>query len=92
MNDFGFVETVDRLGERVVVGISDTADGRLYARFTLSFRDVEGMLAERGVDTSNETVRRWFLKFGRLIASNLRRSRRQPSARWPLPHYKSAIS
>ena len=46
----------------------------LYARFTLSFRDVEEMLAERGVDASNETVRRWFLKFGRLIASNLRRS------------------
>ena len=44
----------------------------LYARFTLSFRDVEEMLAERGVDASNETVRRWFLKFGRLIASNLR--------------------
>ena len=35
----------------------------LYARFTLSFRDVEEMLAERGVDASNETVRRWFLKF-----------------------------
>ena len=35
----------------------------LYARFTLSFRDVEEMLAERGVDVSNEAVRRWFLKF-----------------------------
>jgi len=32
------------------------------------------MLAERGVDASNETIRRWFLKFGRLIASNLRQS------------------
>ena len=40
----------------------------LYARFTLSFRDVEDLLAERGIDVSNETVRRWFLKFGRLIA------------------------
>ena len=56
----------------------------LYARFTLSFRDVEEMLAERGVDASNETVRRWFLKFGRLIASNLRQSRPQPSPRWHL--------
>ena len=56
----------------------------LYARFTLSFRDVEEMLAERGVDASNETVRRWFLKFGRLIAHNLRRSRPQPSPRWHL--------
>ena len=40
----------------------------LYARFTLSFRDVEDLLAERGIDVSNETVRRWFLKFGRLAA------------------------
>ena len=43
----------------------------LYARFTLSFRDVEELPAERGIDVSNETVRRWFLKFGRLIAGNL---------------------
>jgi transposase-like protein len=56
----------------------------LYARFTLSFRDVEDLLAERGIDISNETVRRWFLKFGRLIARNLRNSRPQPSARWHL--------
>ena len=56
----------------------------LYARFTLSFRDVEELLAERGIDVSNETVRRWFLKFGRLIASNLRRSRPRPSASWHL--------
>ena len=56
----------------------------LYARFTLSFRDVEELLAERGVDVSNETVRRWFLKFGRLIARNLRHSRPRASARWHL--------
>ena len=56
----------------------------LYARFTLSFRDVEEMLAERGIDISNETVRRWFLKFGRLIACNLRRNRPRPSAKWHL--------
>ena len=56
----------------------------LYARFTLSFRDVEELLAERGVDATNETVRRWFLKFGRLVARNLRQSRPQPSPRWHL--------
>jgi len=56
----------------------------LYARFTLSFRDVEDLPAKRGVDVSNETVRRWFLKFGRLIAANLRRSRPRPSPRWHL--------
>jgi putative transposase len=56
----------------------------LCARFKLSFRDVEEMLAERSVDVSNETVRRWFLKFGRLIACNLYRSRPQPSPPWHL--------
>jgi transposase-like protein len=33
----------------------------LYLRFTLSFRDVEELLAERGLDVSNETIRRWVL-------------------------------
>ena len=36
----------------------------LYFRFSLSYRDVEDLLAERGVDASYETVRRWCLKFG----------------------------
>jgi len=56
----------------------------LYARFTVSFRDVEDVLAERGIDVTNETVRRWFLKFGRLIAGNLRCRRPRASARWHL--------
>jgi putative transposase len=56
----------------------------LYARFTLSFRDVEEMLAERGLDVSYETIRRWFLKFGTVIAANLRRTRPRPSDNWHL--------
>jgi len=44
----------------------------LYARFTLSYRDIEDLLAERGIDVSYETVRRWFLKFGTQISTNLR--------------------
>jgi transposase-like protein len=56
----------------------------LYARFTLSFRDVEEMLAERGLDVSYETVRRWFLKFGPVIAANLKQARPKPSDHWHL--------
>ena len=56
----------------------------LYARFTLSFRDVEDLLAERGLDISYETVRRWFLKFGAPIACNLRHIRPTPSDYWHL--------
>ena len=56
----------------------------LYGRFTLSFRDVEELLAERGVDVSYETVRRWVLKFGPAIAANIRRTRPRPSDHWHL--------
>ncbi len=56
----------------------------LYARFTLSYRDVEDLLAERGLDISYETVRRWFLKFGGPIARNLRKTRSTPSDYWYL--------
>jgi transposase-like protein len=56
----------------------------LYLRFTLSYRDVEELLAERGLDVSYETVRRWVLKFGPAIARELRRSRPAPDSRWHL--------
>ena len=45
----------------------------LYARFTLSFRDVDDLLAERGIMVSYETVRRWVRYFGPTIAADLRR-------------------
>ena len=56
----------------------------LYLRFTLSYRDVEDLLAERGLEVSYETVRRWVLKFGPGFARRLRRSRPRPSDRWHL--------
>jgi len=56
----------------------------LYLRFTLSYRDVEEVLAQRGLDISYETVRRWVLKFGPLIGRNLRQRRPCPRARWYL--------
>lgn len=56
----------------------------LYFRFTLSFRDVEELLAERGIDVSYETIRCWTIKFGPQIARNLKRLRSPPSPRWHL--------
>ena len=56
----------------------------LYLRFTLSYRDVEDLLAERGLDVSYESVRRWVLKFGPLFARELRRRRHRPTSRWHL--------
>src|SRR4029078_10349512 len=42
---------------------------------TLSYRDVEELLAEHGIETSYETVQRWVTKFGPAFARNLRRLR-----------------
>src|SRR5216683_3033320 len=64
----------------------------LYLRFTLSYRDVEDLLAERGLQVSNETVRRWVLKFGPLIARNLRRGRLAPHDRWHLDEMVVSIA
>ena len=55
-----------------------------YLRFSLSYRDVEELLAERGLEVSYETVRRWVLKFGATVAQRLRRRRPRPSDRWHL--------
>lgn len=44
----------------------------LYVRFNLSLREAEGMVLERGIDDSYETVRRWTRMLGSLIARNLR--------------------
>jgi putative transposase len=54
----------------------------LYFRFTLSFRDVEELLAQRGIEVSYETIRAWTIKFGPQIAENLRDRRQAPSPRW----------
>ena len=56
----------------------------LYFRFTLSIRDVEELLAQRGIEVSREAVRCWVIKFGPLIAANLRRRRTPPTGRWHL--------
>src|SRR5271166_23803 len=52
----------------------------LYLRFTLSLRDVEDLLAERGVAVSYETVQRWVNHFGPMIAASLRKRRPKPQS------------
>jgi putative transposase len=56
----------------------------LYLRFSLSLRDVEDLLAERGITVSYETVRRWVNHFGPIIAADLRRRRPRPHLIWHL--------
>ena len=69
----------------------------LFFRFPLSFRDVEDLLAERGIDVSYETVRRWSIKFGLAYASitaalvagvgGSRWSMSRPARRWKRCHW-----
>ena len=56
----------------------------LYHVFGLSVRDVELILAERGIDVTHESVRWWCLRFGADLASKLRRRRPRPGDTWHL--------
>ncbi len=56
----------------------------LHHVFSLSLRDVELILAERGVAVSHESVRQWCLKFGGDFARRLRRRRPKPGDTWHL--------
>ena len=57
---------------------------RWYFRFTLSIRAVEELMAERGIEVSRKAIRCWVIKFGPLIAANLRRGQARPTGRWHL--------
>ncbi len=54
----------------------------LSFRFSLSYRDVEEVLAERGIIVTYETIRQWSRKFGQSYANQLRRRRARPGDTW----------
>ncbi len=56
----------------------------LYHVFSLSLRDVELILAERGLTVSHESIRRWVLRFGTDFAARLRKRRPRPGDTWHL--------
>ncbi len=55
-----------------------------YHRFALSLRDVEDLLAARGITVSYETVRDWVARFGSQFAAKIRRDRPRPADKWHL--------
>ncbi len=63
----------------------------LYFRFHLSHRDIEDLLAERGVQVSYETVRLWCRAFGPVLAAGLRRHRRCAGGKWHLDEVQRKI-
>lgn len=54
----------------------------LYFRFSLSFRDAEELLAQRGIVVTYETIRQWCLKFGQTYTNELRRRRPRCGDKW----------
>src|SRR5215213_8216829 len=64
----------------------------LYYRFLLSYRDVEELLAERGITVSYETVRRWCRKFGQTFANGLRRRRPRLGDKWHVDEVQLKIN
>ena len=56
----------------------------MYYRFSLGFRDVEELMAERGVIVINETIRAWAEKFGRRYAKRLRHRAAHAGDQWYL--------
>ena len=64
----------------------------MYLRFTISFRDVEELLAERAIVVTYGSVRRWMIGFGPVIARELRASRPKPHTRWHLDEVFVRIS
>ena len=65
--------------------------GRRYLRFALSLRDVEELLAERGIQVSYETVRRWVAKFGPCYAAELRRREARRGRTWHLDEMATRV-
>ena len=64
----------------------------MYFRFNLSFRDVEELMIERGIDVSYETIRRWVDKFGSTYASRIKSRSEAPSPVWHLDEVYTKIA
>jgi putative transposase len=56
----------------------------LYYRSPLSYRDVQELLCERGIDVTHEAICQWCLKFGQDYANQLKRRRPRPGDKWHL--------
>ena len=57
---------------------------RWYVRYKLSYRDIEELMAERGIDVDHSTLNRWVLKYAPLLAAEARRHRQSVGTSWRL--------
>ena len=63
----------------------------LYHRFPLSYRDVQELLHQRGIQVSHETLREWNIKFGSLFAEDLRHQEPRRGSRWHLDEVCTSV-
>ena len=57
---------------------------RWYLRYPLSYRDLEEMMAERGLSVDHSTIARWVLFYAPILNRRIRREMRQPNRSWRL--------
>ena len=55
---------------------------RYYVSYKLSYREIEEMLAERGIRVDHATINRWVIRFAPIIETNARRLKRKTGASW----------
>jgi transposase-like protein len=65
---------------------------RWYLRYCLSYRDLEEMMAERGVEVDHSTIARWVLHFGPILNDLIRREMRRPNRSWRVDETYGALS
>ena len=65
---------------------------RWYLRYPLSYRDLEEMMAERGVEVDHSTIARWVLHFGPILNHVIRREMRHPNRSWRVDETYGALS
>ena len=63
----------------------------LYHHFPLSYRDVQELLHQRGIQVSHETLREWCIKFGPLFAEDLRHREPRRGSRWHLDEVCTSV-
>jgi putative transposase len=56
-----------------------------YVRYGVSYRDLEEIMAERGVEIDHVTLNRWVVKFSPLIAENAKARKKQTASSWRMP-------
>jgi len=63
----------------------------LYHRFPMSYRDVQKLLHQRGIEVSHETLREWCMKFAPLFAEDLRHREPRRGSRWYLDEVCTSV-